>query len=419
MQPGQGAVLQPGPALPNPTYSMPQTAGQQNGQYNPISQAPSTVSQPGTGTWQQAPAQPGNADWHDLSPQTTAAQGPRQLEIHRIDVRDTFLRSEQALSMLLPEQWNARVVGINWSQADLANPAEPAFQFRQQQNDETIQTLPLRFCFWSTNPSFQQTAQIGSNHMGAVVMPTPATWQDALSKVAWPQAHGMQDSPVISYRTMPEYARAYMTELPQLTNGYKCQLAAGCMRVRYNDNMGKTVDEDLMGVFGVITNPATGESNWMIDNLVEFTAPTGQLDQMEKDDAFIVGSVRPHSQWFANYLHAQQYLVARSTAADPNTVPQLQLTQGEPLNAQQTQSMQRFQLAYDKSLLAIDHGIGGVQYFQQSDGSYLPLPAGYGYAFTDGNGNYLVANTQSPTIPKDSVNAASWLPLTPMQFKKS
>jgi hypothetical protein len=363
-------------------------------------------------------AQPGLA----ALPNSTAQQiAPHQLLLHTVDVADSQLRTTQAVSLLLPEQWTGNA-GINWTPADLSSPAEPKFELTQPQTDEMVRAQPLIYCYWSTDPNFVRTAKPGSTHRGAIVMTPPANWQDALAKIAWPRVVSAQtnstQASLLSFRDMPASAQAYASALPQMSDGCKYQASAGCMRVRYNESSNSTVDADLMGVYCIITNPATGESNWMIDHLIEFKAPTGQLDAMEKQADFITGSVRPHSQWFADYLQMQQYLIARNTTADPNSVPQIRPGSAGPLDAQQLQSMQRYQTGFDQSLLAMDRGIGGAQYFQLADGSYLPFPSGYGYAWTDGVGNFLVSSTPAPAFPQSTAGPTSWQPLRPIQFKQ-
>jgi hypothetical protein len=393
-----------------PMDTTPQANPQLASYTQPLVPQPVTQALP-----QSAQAAGGNSDYPGLG-----GGGPaiRQLLVHQISVGDDRVRTNQAFTLLVPDQWYGQA-NTGWTDANPASPAEPQFSLVNQQNNAAIFTQPAMYYYWSTDPNFARTASSGQRHLGALEMAPPANCQDALARIAWPARHNVQGAQVTSFRTIKEYAGAYLGEMPRVQS-LREVLDGGVIRVHYTQGA-TAYDEDLYGVLGVVTNTATGASNWVIDRMVDFKAPAGQLDAVEKQADFVFGSARPTQAWFGNYLKAQQYLVAKLNATDPNSIGQPQYVSdqmaAEPLNAQETALLQRYRAGFDRSLLAMDRQIGGSEYFRNADGTYLPLPSGYGFAFTDGNGNYLVANTTSPLFPNISGGQAHWQPMTPIVFK--
>jgi hypothetical protein len=390
---------QPNPNIQLASYTQPAT--------------PQSVVAPAP-TPQVGPVAGGNADYPSLGGGSTV----QQLLIHQVSVQDNRVQTAQAFTLLVPDEWHGQA-STAWTDANPASPAEPQFQMFNQQANESVGTQPAMFFLWSNNANVANSNSRSQSQAGAQMMAPPSNCQDALARIAWPARHGVQDAQVTSYRPLKDFAGVYATELPQL-KGLKETLDGGVIRVHYSQN-GMAYDEDLYGVLAVISNPTTGASNWVIDRMVDFKAPAGQLDALEKQMDFVYGSARPTVRWFGNYLKTQQYLVAKLNASDPNSIGQPQYGSDqmavEPLNPQQAALMQRYQSGYDRSLLAIDRPIGGTEYFRNADGSYVPLPSGYGFAFTDGNGNYLVASTNTPMFPNINGNQAQWQPMTPIAFK--
>ncbi len=407
-----GAILASAQTTPSPVY-IPQQISQQLPQQLPVNSDPALT----TPTPMPQPTAPvsvtgsnaADAAWGDLN------ATPVQMNLHLASVPDPRVGAQQAFTMLVPDQWYGSG-GMAWTEAYHASPAKPMFELRQPQAQYLIKTLPTGFYFWSKG------AQANTQHDGAAVLQPPASCQDALARYAWPMAHGMQTAPAVSYTRLPDVAAAYqyLTALPG--KGYKCGLDAGRVRVRFQQS-GRDMDEDLFGVYCIITNQSTGESNWVLDQLIEYQAPAGQLDVMEKQAAFIPGSIKISAGWYSDYLQYQQYLINRSAAgANANTLQRPRPGTAGPLNTAQAAALKRFEAGFTYSAIGVDKDLNlkSLQSFKQADGSWQVFPAGYGHAWSDGAGHFVISNAATAAFPAATGvgTAPNWTALAPAVAKK-
>ncbi len=330
---------------------------------------------------------------------------------------DTEGIGTKAFSMLVPVDWESSGK-ISWV---LDNPAMPAFGSFKAWNPngaEEYNYFANQAFFWSNNPLLVQTFPVGSHYFGAEVR-EPVGPTVALKDIVLPEVRGgVQNLVVKSEQQLPELANVIATGTDPLT-GVVTSASGGKIRVEYTLN-GVAMEEELYCVIqsqDIPVQTLTGVArnvNWYLTYLESFRAAKGQLDSETKMFQTISHSAQTDKNWLNKYTQVVNYLIQRqiqqiqSMGQLSNIISQT----SDEISDANYQAWQQTQETNDRIAEDFSNYMLGVQtYTNPTDGSTVDLPSGYGYAWANKLGDYILSD--SPSYNPNIGSSLDWQQMAP------
>jgi hypothetical protein len=338
-------------------------------------------------------------------PARAEAPEPQALHLRRFDIMDAhgFEQPVPAASLLAPADWTLQG-GVTWgangislcltdivtSRALLSSP-DGRFGF---------EILPPRAWLWSRDQwQVQSMRQLAASRQSCPVAP-PTGAAQALQQLILPAFR--PNARVMVTEADPAAAEALRQEFQPLASARpQSQVQAEAVRLRlaWQGN-----EEWLTGGVAVISYSAMSPSLAMqgsmgytqnyetyLQNMFGFRAPAGQLDAAQPVFGTILGSIRRNPAWdaAAGQILANIGRVAQQGAMDRAAIWRNAQAQ---IGEMQRQSWQYRQESQDRVARAFSQVIRGVETFVDPGGNRVELTAGYGHAWSNGLGEYIVSS---------------------------
>ncbi len=312
---------------------------------------------------------------------------------------------------LVPRGW--KVEGqVKWS----ANPALPAqlrFRFHDPAGAAEVNLFPTQAFFWTDNATFLGTNPPGTLRFNTLVA-RPVDLDAAFDRLLVPSIRkGVAGLSVGERKRLPDLARLAAGDP---TPGVRSSAQAGKVRLAYQER-GKAIEEDLFASVASfrIDLPGSAMSRpyyidyWYVDNVFSFRAEKGQLAAHSKTFQTVVLSMKVNPKWFAKVVHTKEALAKefmRSTRA-VTAIGATVASAGTNLREEQMRDWGRRQSIQDKVVQAQSDGIRGVDRFvDPHSGNEVELPSGYGRAWANNLGEYIV--TESPSYNPNVGSNLHW-----------
>ena len=315
-------------------------------------------------------------------------------------VRDPQLNNREALRMLVPADWRVEG-GILWRH-DRAILATAVLRIFNPNGSEELNLLPIEQ-FAQANPGYG--FGIGSNYLGSELQPAmdPQTF---VSRIVMPR-YRRQIGPVtpIGGGELPAVAQAAQS------SGMPSQMRAG--RFRYSYTLAKRpMEEDVYCVLSYTSAPAVQSVYWSAEQLYSIRAERGQLDQKTKLMLAIVSSTRINLQWYNAYLQVWEMWKANVMQSIQNAGHLSRYIAGinNQITATNREAWEQQQASYDRISRRFSEYTRGVDtYHNPVTNQPIQLPGGYGRAWTNSLGEYIVSDSSSynPNIG----SSTNWQPL--------
>jgi len=322
----------------------------------------------------------------------------------------------EAFRLLIPKGWQVQG-GIQWAN----NPAMPAtsrFRFFNPHGTEQFELLPTQSFFWTDNQLFLATNPPGTLRFGTLVAP-PVDLEGAFSRVLLPQFRGdIEGIEVLKREAVPELAKlALGAQVP----GLEARGDAGKLRFVYRAN-GQAFEEEM---YAAVTNFVTrlppsmlaGPSfidYWYVDYVFAFRARRGELDSHAALFQTMLFSLQVNPQWFAKVVNTKEYLVQMSIRGIQavGRAGEIAAKAGSDLRAEQQADWERREAAKDRAAENFTDYVRGVERFTDPHaGTEVELPSGYGYAWANDLGEYVI--TTSPSYNPNTESNQRWEPMPP------
>jgi hypothetical protein len=318
----------------------------------------------------------------------------------------------EAFSFLMPSDWRFEG-GMTWI---LDNPAMPSVTaFRVFNPGETVQfeVFPNHCYFWTSNLQLLGMFPPGSRYFGSIVK-QPLTAQKALRNVILPeQRNRFQDFKVLKDEDVPELPRALGAGQQQGSSG-----ATGAkLRISYSLN-GITMEEEFYAVVESYSFPVQSmygtfyNTIWYIDYIFSFRAEKGKLESNTKVFQTITSSFKINPQWYAKYSNVIEYM-ARQKITQIQSIGEFSRMLSNMSDQVSRESMEQFEArgdVYDKvSQKFSDNTLGIDRYSDPHGGGEVELPSGYGHAWGNNNGEYIV--TDNPNFNPNENSNLHWVPM--------
>jgi hypothetical protein len=319
-----------------------------------------------------------------------------------------------AFSLLIPKGW--RVQGsIGWSD-DPALPASSRFRFYDPAGASELNIFPTQSYFWTDNRTFLATNPPGSLRFGTRVA-KPVDIESAFRRTILPKLRDELG------RWRPT-AREDVPELARLakgmpTPGVEARAQAGKMRIEYRDR-GKPMEEEIYAVVtqfitrqpASVLSPAYFINYWYIDFIFSFRAEKGKLDEQSKLFQAMIYSFKVSPAFFAKVVNTKDMLAQLAIRRIHATgrIGEIVAQAGSALRADQQQAWEQRQEVQERIARSFGDYIRGVDRFHDPlAGKQVELPSGYGYAWSNNLGEYIV--TDSPGYNPNIGSAHHWEPL--------
>ncbi len=341
----------------------------------------------------------------------TALRGMRLKQFSYTDSQGTGLEVFRAL---MPVGWQFDG-GCRWLQDNPGMPAVVTFQIFNPQGAEMFSVLPSINLIWNINPVAQLMNPVGSHYFGAEVR-APVSIRQALREMVLPRNRanvtGLQ---VLAEESQPDLPRLAKSEAP-LSGG---SAEGGRLRLRYSWQ-GRQYDEDIYGVVEIYRAPQAAMFNpnqlmiWYVDSLIAFRAAPGLLDATMDLYKVMVASFQINPNWYAAFKSIAQYMAQRQIQHIHNIgqIGQMYAEAGSQMRQQNLNDWYARQQTYDRLSTDWSREIRGVDaFFDPHRQEVVELPSGYGQAWANNLGEYIL--TDSPSFNPNIDSNLHWEPMEP------
>jgi hypothetical protein len=318
----------------------------------------------------------------------------------------------EALSMLIPTDWNI-AGGVNWILDNPIMPATVSFRVSNPKGSEVFELFPSLSLFWTNNQGLLQLFPVGSKYFGSEVgaLVEPG---DAFSKFVLPRYRSEVSGPkVVSQQVSPDVGAA-----PSQQSPLKTSIKGGQIRLEYL-NGGKLMEDGMFCKVEAVYIPIQGLAgtsttnvNWAITNISSFSTEKGKLDSSYKIFETISRSVKLNPQWFSKFNQVVAYLIQNQIQKiqSAGELSRILAQTSDQISNDMMQSYNDQQAINDKIADNFDQYVRGVDsYYDPIEQKRVELPSGYDNAWTNANGDYIVA--ESPSFNPNVGSNLNWQPL--------
>jgi hypothetical protein len=186
------------------------------------------------------------------------------------------------------------------------------------------------------------------------------------------------------------------------------QMRAGRFRFAYT-LAGKQMEEDVYCALGYTPVPAVQSIYWSPMHLYSIRAERGQLDQKTKLMQAIASSSRINLQWFNAYLQVWEMWKANVMQSIQNAGNLSRYIAGinNQITAMNRQAWEQQQASQDRISRRFSEYVRGVDTYQNPiTNQAVQLPGGYGRAWTNASGEYIVSD--SPSYNPNIGSSTNW-----------
>lgn len=324
----------------------------------------------------------------------------------------------EAFRLLVPKGW--RVEGkITWS-ANPALPAQSRFRFYNPNGSEELNFFPTQAYFWTDNQLSLRTNPPGSLRFGTLVM-RPVDLHTAFTKVVLPQIRGRASGVrILGEEAVPELAKIARGESAQ---GVRSSAEGGKIKIQYGMG-GRQMEEELYAAVSQFITDMPGSAfargyfinYWYIDYVFSFRAEKGGLSSRSKVFQTMIYSVKANPRWFAKVINVKEMLVQQAIRGIKavGRIGEMAARAGSEMRADQMQAWEQRQQAQDRIAQNFSDYVRGVERFNDPvAGKEVELPSGYGRAWTNNIGEYIVSD--SPSYNPGVGSNLHWQELSPVK----
>jgi hypothetical protein len=326
----------------------------------------------------------------------------------------------EAFRMLVPNGWEFSG-GVHWPMSNPGMPAVLAFQVRNPGGLEAFEFFPTLAFFWSNHPMYRMSFPRGSLYYGNEVQPpcgaiqalreiVAPRYRRQVGAIEWLGQESCQDG-------LPELAAQVRELNPNAPSGTAIS-DGGKVRIRYNRQGSASVEEEIFALVQVQRNAAPALMGmmesifWTIDYIFSFQAPSGKLDSLTDLFKTMLGSFRLNPQWFGRYLQISQHMI-QGQIQHIQQIGQLSRYLSQTNNQISDMMMSSYyqrQATMDRLSNSFSQAIRGVEEYQDPfAGRGVELPGGYGHAWANTLGEYIV--TDDPNFNPNIGSNLSWEPM--------
>lgn len=316
----------------------------------------------------------------------------RGIKVRRLSYCDDEVTHLPVFNMLIPSGWNFQG-GLHWLLSNPGMPGTLAFQVANPNGAEALEVMPNMNFIWLT--SGMMAAQ-GSHHFGAEVR-KPIGIHDAFHKFILPRYRGQYGNlQLLKEEPLPDLPKMCKSEAVVSPIGLA---EGGRVRIRYNWQRWQ-FDEEIYAVVEVFRAPiqtyfSSGEAiTWFIDYIFSCRALAGRLDSMADLFGLMLRSLKVNPQWYAAFKSVAQTLIQRQIQ-HIHSIGQMGAIYAQTGREMREENLQQFyanQAIHDRLTTDWSRTIRDVDgFYDPHKGEVVELPSGYGHAWANNLGEYILA----------------------------
>lgn len=297
----------------------------------------------------------------------------------------------EAFTFLAPVGWKVNG-GLVW-RAHPTMPAAVALRVGPPKGIEQVECFPTVAFSWGGMLPMTGFSQ-GSIYLGNEVQPPVRDAIAYLKERHLPRMRGNIRVRFVSEESLPKLAEAARAAEPAGA-GVNMRFTAGRVRFAYELN-GDPVEEDFYCVLNTMVMQAHNFVIQIADKLYAVRAEKGRLDDATKIAETMIHSTRPNLQWFNKYVQLVQSLtqaqmnqiraageLSRYISRTSNEISAMMMKTYEDRQA----SQDRINKNWSQYMRGVD------EYRDPVAGKPVELPSGYGNAWVNRNGEYIVTDS--------------------------
>ncbi len=321
----------------------------------------------------------------------------------------------EAFRLLIPKGWRAEG-SATWS-AQPALPVQSHFRFSSPDRSEQMELFPTQSYFWTNNSLFLTTNPPGSLRFGTLVR-QPVSLQSAFRDIILPSfRRNAAGTKVLARKAVPELESLARG---QPTPGVRALAEGGKLRISYQES-GQPFEEEIYAVVsqyvtslpGSLSSPRGYFINyWYIDYIFAFRSAQGRLDSHSKTFQTMILSLKVNPRWFAKVANTKVQLaqMVMKNIRAIGRIGEIAARAGSEMRADQQAAWEQRQQANDRIAQNFSDYIRGVDRFNDPfSGKEVELPSGYGNAWANNLGEYIV--TESPSFNPNIGSNLTWRPM--------
>ncbi len=344
---------------------------------------------------------------------TKEASGQDSTQIMKFIIytyEDPMARME-AFRMLIPEGWRAQG-SITWS-SNPALPVQSHFSFRDPSSLSELDIFPSQSYFWTNNQIFLSTNPPGTLRFGTPVA-RPVDLSSAFNRIIIPNFRSdVRSLRIVRQENVPELAQLAKG---QSTPGVISRAEGGKVRIEYLEN-GRHMEEEIYAAVsqfithqpGSFLSPAHFINYWYIDYIFSFKAEKGALDNQARLFQPMIYSFKVSPKYFAKIVNVKETLaqLAIQNILATGRMGDIIAKAGSDIRADQQKAWEQRQQVQERIAQNFSDYVRGVERFHDPfAGKEVELPAGYGHAWANNLGEYIV--TESPSYNPNIGSNHNW-----------
>ena len=317
----------------------------------------------------------------------------------------------EAFRLLIPKGWQADG-RITWS-SNPALPAQSHFRFFNPNGLEQVEFFPTQSYFWTNNQTALFTNPPGTLRFGTLVA-QPINLRSAFSNVILPKFKGKLNGLQVIQRVRVQELEQIAVGQP--TEGLNSSAEGGKIRITYLEN-GKQMEEEMYAVVSQFVTylpgsyPSSGYfiNYWYIDYIFSFKAGFKKLDPNSKIFQTMIYSFKVNPKWFAKVVNTKEKMIQMIIQGIKTIgrIGSMIASSSSELREDQLADWERRQQANDRIIQNFSDNIRGVErYNDPFSGKEVELPSGYGHAWANNLGEYII--TESPSFNPNIGSNLNW-----------
>jgi len=338
----------------------------------------------------------------------------RGIRLKPLAIMDNEVTGMEVFHMLIPAGWQVKG-GVRWLFDNPGMPAALSVQVWNPQGAEGFEVLP--------NMNFVPGGGLatlfnpqGSKYYGAEVR-KPVAMREAFTQFILPRYRSWAEKlQLVNFELQPDLPRLVKSDALVTPN---CSAEGGKARIRYSWH-NQDYEEEIYGVVEIFRMPtpaAIGKPEvivWFIDNLFAFRAGAGRLEANVDLFTMMITSLKANPEWYAAFKTIANQLIAKQIQHIKNIgeFGRAYAEAGSQARQQNLNDWYARQDVYDRLATDRSRSIRDVDgFYDPHKGEVVELPSGYGQAWANNNGEYIV--TDNPNFNPNEQSNLHWEPMTP------
>lgn len=297
----------------------------------------------------------------------------------------------RAFTMLIPQGWKHEG-GIVWQQ-QYSNLASAQMSVRDPASAAALEIFPIIPGCWDESGASMFAP--GQNYMGNVVARPPSNAAEYVEQYFVPGYRAKKRGLKIGSKTpLPDVAKTVEKNIQE--QGVQKQVDSARVRLEYEEDR-KPMCEDVY-VTLVVSRSAImpGSVLWSLEHQYSFRAEEDRIESLQPLLQAMVASVRIELAWYAGYMQVFQLWQQGQMQAirDAGELSKQISRNNDAMIASLRSSWEERQRSQDRVSQQFSESIRGVETYEHPfEQRPVELPAGYGEAWVNVRGEYLLSNT--------------------------